>query len=117
MADGFRWIIPLSSLSNAIRDYGDDVREMVLDTAREWATETEAWMKAEAPWTDRTGNARQKLYGEAEQDGDDTVAYIGGRAEYQIWLETRHAGRYAIVTRAMQIKPPELMDALRSNLS
>lgn len=117
MADGFRWIVPLGGLSGNVRQYGDDVKEMILDTAQEWAEDTEAWMKANGPWTDRTGQAREKLYGEAVQEGNDTVAYIGGRAPHQIWLEVRHAGRYAIVTKAMQIKPPELMDALRHNLS
>ncbi len=117
MANGFKWIVPLGNLADSAGDYGEDVKEMILQTAQEWAGNTAAWMRAEAPWTDQTGNARRKLYGEAAPDGKDVVAYIGGRAKYQIWLETRHAGRYAIVTRAMQIKPPELMDALRSNLS
>lgn len=117
MADGFRWLVPLGRLSDNVRQYGDDVKAMALDEAERWAADTQAWMKANGPWTDRTGEARRELYGEAVQEGDGTFVYIGGRAAHQIQLEVRHAGRYAIVTKALQIKPPELMDALRDNLS
>ena len=57
----------------------------------------EAEAKTNAPWTDRTGNARQGLSGGAEIDGDSIVIYVAHSMEYGIYLELSNAGKYAIL--------------------
>ena len=44
------------------------------------AREFETTAKAGAPWTDRHGNARQRLYGEAKRDGKKVTVEMGGSA-------------------------------------
>ncbi len=53
------------------------------DLAASHASRGESAMKAGPPWGDRTGNARQGLFGEAE----GTTITLGGTMEYQPYLE------------------------------
>lgn len=61
----------------------------------------EAWMRVNAPWTDRTGNARSSLRAVPTQDGDTHNLELTGGVPYQIYLETKNSGRYAIIQPAM----------------
>jgi len=65
------------------------------------APRAEAWMKVNAPWTDRTSVARNTLRAFRQSDGDNHELILVGGAPYQIYLETRWAGRYAIIQPAM----------------
>jgi len=62
-----------------------------------WAGKMEGYAKHNAPWTDRTGNARQGLHGGVDVRGDQQVLYLSHGVEYGIWLEIAHGGNYAIV--------------------
>ncbi|ADQ06506.1 conserved hypothetical protein [Caldicellulosiruptor hydrothermalis 108] len=64
----------------------------------DWAGNLEAYAKENAPWTDRTGNARQGLHGGVDINGKDSYTlYLSHGVEYGIWLELAHDGNYAIV--------------------
>lgn len=56
-----------------------------------------AHMKSTAPWTDRTSNARNGLDGIVFKQGSRWVMNLFGRASYQIWLEIKNSGKYAII--------------------
>jgi hypothetical protein len=74
-----------------------------------YAPQIEVWMKQEAPWTDRTGNARQTLFGEVQEVVNQMVAVvIGHGVDYGIYLELKNAGRYAIVNPALDFWAPRL---------
>lgn len=62
-----------------------------------WAGTMEGYSKSHAPWTDRTGHARQSLHGGVDERGDQQVLYLSHGVEYGIWLELAHSGKYAIV--------------------
>jgi hypothetical protein len=62
-----------------------------------WAGTMEGYAKSHAPWTDRTGHARQSLHGGVDVQGDQQVLYLSHGVEYGIWLELAHGGNYAIV--------------------
>lgn len=62
-----------------------------------WAGTMEGYAKSHAPWTDRTGHARQSLHGGVDVQGDQQVLYLSHGANYGIWLEIAHGGNYAIV--------------------
>lgn len=70
-------------LEEVIRQVPDAIEEVAIDEASRGESE----MKERAPWKDRSGNARNGLFGRAEREGDDTVIYLGGTMEYQPWLE------------------------------
>jgi hypothetical protein len=63
------------------------------------ATEMEEYARENAPWTDRTGNARdllraQVVHNEALQS---STAFLGHGVEYGVWLEIMGGGEFAIV--------------------
>jgi hypothetical protein len=56
--------------------------------------------KAEAPWHDRTGNARRSIHNEVNDTGDAIIGSVGmgGQGlEYTEVLELGHGGRYRII--------------------
>lgn len=74
---------------------------------------TEGWMKENAPWTDRTGNARSGLRALAEHIPFKTYAlHIWHTMSYGIWLEVRQSGKYAILLPTLQDRGPKIMKTL-----
>lgn len=61
------------------------------------AVKMEKDAKANAPWTDRTGNARQTLQGKSEWDNDMFHVMICGNMQYSVYLELAHEKKYAIL--------------------
>lgn len=69
------------------------------------ADRTVAFAKETAPWTDRTGNARSGL--RAETEWVPKVSYsifLFHTMPYGIWLEIRHAGRYAVIVPTLKFQ-------------
>lgn len=84
---------------------------MLMQTA---ATKMEAWAKQNAPWTDRTGQARQRLTGRAYWESPEiVVAAIAHQVDYGIWLELAHQRRYAILEKALEEHKEEIEDAVK----
>jgi hypothetical protein len=74
---------------------------------------TEAWMKNNAPWTDRTSAARNGLRAQAEHVPFKTYAiHIWHTVAYGIWLEVRFAGKNAILLPTLQDRGPKIMKTL-----
>jgi hypothetical protein len=73
------------------------------------APEIENWMKSNAPWTDRTGNARNGLAARAYDDGESHGIILYHQVPYGIWLEVRFNGEYAIIGPALEYWGPIVM--------
>lgn len=75
-----------------------------------WEAGIETHMRTAAPWTDRTGNARNGLFAEAVEE-DDGVFWIIMRhtMHYGFWLEVKNDGRYAIVKPTIIEYGPKVM--------
>ena len=72
-----------------------------------YAAEAEQYAKANAPWENRTGDARKLLKGAVIDDGSALGFQVMHRVEYGKSLETANSGKYAI------LKPT--IEALRTN--
>jgi len=59
--------------------------------------ELEGEMKANAPWKDRTGTARQSLHATTIVERKQVTLRLSHGVDYGIHLELGHAGRYAIL--------------------
>lgn len=72
------------------------------------ASEGEAYMRSNAPWTDRTGNARNGLRGVAQiEDGGAKAAVIYYHSvSYGIWLEVANSGTYQIIGPTIDVMGP-----------
>jgi hypothetical protein len=81
------------------------------------ATQMQNQAKADAPWTDRTGNARTGIFGTSEADFSSRVVTIylshGATIDYGIWLELANSGSYAVIMRTMESHYETLMQMLR----
>lgn len=74
--------------------------DVVADVAASEALRAEAHMKDNARWMDRTGNARQGLFGASERTATGAIMALGGTMDYQPWLElgTRRMAPRSIIT-------------------
>lgn len=70
-------------------------------------------MKTTAPWTDRTGNARNGLDGEVDWKPMVSHAIVlFHRVTYGIFLEVRWAGKYAVIVPTIRVGGPDTMRLL-----
>lgn len=88
--------------------------------------QTEA--RENAPWEDRTGNARTGLFGVAKPiDRDERGRFLkvasagvkiylshGHTVEYGKWLELAHGGKYAIIMKTIEANLPEIRRLLNN---
>jgi hypothetical protein len=81
------------------------------------AAEGQNYMRTNAPWTDRTGNARQGLFGRAFSEAKSYTIVLYHTMPYGIFLETRWSGRYAIIEPAVQHVGHNVMESLRGLLA
>ena len=114
---GIRWSTPPSELATAIERYGDRVLTAVAAVAQRVASEMQNQAQADAPWTDRTGNARTGIFGTSEADFGARVVTIylshGATIDYGLWLELANSGKYAVIMRTMESHYESLMQMLR----
>lgn len=77
-----------------------------------FAREVEDYAKENAPWEDRTGEARSGLKAIGEQRLTTYSITLYHTADYGIWLEVRWDGKYAIIVPTLEVMGPRLMEAL-----
>lgn len=86
--------IPLYAL------YAERIESEIVALANGLTDEIADYMKAEARWTDRTGNARAGLYSDVIHVARQSVTILashGPAIPYAIYLETVSAGRFGII--------------------
>jgi len=81
------WTKPPTIIAAAINYRKNRARTRIFAAAATHAARGEAAMKAGAPWNDRTGNARQGLFGQAEISGAAATITLGHTVSYGPYLE------------------------------
>jgi hypothetical protein len=116
---GFRWEkTPEEALGELGEAYASAIHQGVKAVAQRWAPEIQNWMGDNAPWTDRTGNARQSLYSEVEEVVNQMVTIIFSHGVYYgVYLELCNAGRYAIISLALDHFAPKIWADVQRMLS
>jgi hypothetical protein len=75
---------------------------------------SEVHMKTSAPWTDRTGNARNGLFAKAIREQPTVhVLLLSHVMWYGIFLETIQAGRFAVIWPSVQVAGNEIWGTMR----
>lgn len=76
-----------------------EIRRAIRSAMNYHSTRAVAYARQNAPWTDRTTNARNGLFATVgyARGNRAFVMVIGHSVPYGIWLETRFSGRYAII--------------------
>lgn len=102
-----------SLLSGKILDLIRTAPENILSGAGAVASQMEADAKRNAPWTDRTGNARRTLAGFAQWDSTGSLLVgIAGHMPYSPRLELHFGGRYAILAPTVDAYAPTILAAV-----
>ena len=108
----------VDTMLNNLESYERRVRFAVRQVALFWAARLESYAKENAPWTDRTANARQSLHTWVEDLSQDTVRlYLSHGVNYGIYLEVRWAARFAIIWPSIQRHLPEIRQMLQEIFS
>lgn len=103
-------------LTPGLAAYGAYMMSRVREAMREWAADAVEYMKSNAEWEDRTGDARSGLdWAMAEHPVHPEILLFYG-VDYGIWLEVRWGGRYAIITPTMEEFGPELIDYIERKI-
>lgn len=71
------------------------------------------YAQANAPWTDRTGDARQRLKYNSEVNDNGLTISIFHQMEYGIYLELCNNEKYAILKNSRDAMLPEFLDAVK----
>ena len=112
MDASFTWHPGPDVLARHTVAWGRRLLDALFELGQVFAARIEAAAKRDAPWTDRTGHARQGLTARCERVANGIVVVLYGVMSYQIWLEIAHAGKYAIILPTLEQHYGPLMAAI-----
>jgi len=76
------------------------------------AARSTAYMKTNAPWTDRTSAARNGLHAVTTHSRSRFELILAHAVSYGIWLEVKFSGRDAIILPSLRVAARELQNRL-----
>lgn len=116
---GLRWDIRPARLFEWLGDIRRrQVERATQRVADRMANEIEAYMKFNAPWTDRTGQARATLRAEVlDVTGRAALVLLQHGVDYGVFLEAMQGGRYAILGPTLDYYGPRIMRELQIELT
>ncbi len=115
---GFEWIdgSPEAVFVAGYDEWAARVQQAIYRLAQRFVADIATWLKANAPWADRTGNLRQSLWADVEQRlGEIEISFDYG-LYYGVFLEMKQQGRYAIIAPALDHFGPLWVQALKDLL-
>lgn len=71
------------------------------------AQEAEDYARSNAPWEDRTGDARAGLHADVESEGGVITLTLSHDVDYGIFLELIENGKFAIIMPTLEIYGPK----------
>ena len=81
--------------------------------AKSAAARMEGEAKRNAPWTDRTGNARQTIRGVSGWAGKKLRCGVTGNMEYSPYLEFTHEGQNAVLFPTLENNRAKIMEQMK----
>lgn len=106
------------NLLDQLEEYRRRTPQQILSGGAVIADKLENIAKRNAPWTDRTGNARRTMEGfQGFQDADHYHIGIRGNMPYSYQLERWYNRRYAILMPTMVAQKPHILDDIKAIIS
>jgi hypothetical protein len=109
----------IENLAKAINAHDRSVKRVIGGQFLFAKQEAVGFMKVNAPWTDRTANARNGLHAETEF-GPEQHFYaqlvLAHSVFYGIYLETRFSGKYAILMPTINYIGPLILSRIASSI-
>lgn len=91
----------IGQLALQFSDYGRRKESAIVALCQIYSQKGANYARQRAPWTDRTGNARQFLHGKVVKDSM-IRARISHGVYYGIYLEKKYSGRYSILPKVLR---------------
>lgn len=107
---GFRWTT--NTLGPRMAGFTVGANFAVGSVVDEIAEDMEEYAQENAPWEDRTGDAREGLHTTVIHHGFRHEIVLSHTVDYGIWLEIRWGGELAIILPTIEHYGPILMDDL-----
>lgn len=107
-----RFVFDTSEWADKLAVMPERLNRAVAATMRFEAPHVQDYMRQNASWQDRTGNARNGLFAQPFSRGKvhGIVAYH--TMPYGFWLEVRWNGRYSIIMPTIRVMGKEVMSTL-----
>lgn len=106
--------INTSAIERALEEFSRNAEAAISTLCQTGALEMESYAKLHRPWTDRTGQARQRLTGRVDHDTQsEWVLTLSHGVDYGLWLENAHEQKYAIVKPTVLLKSPDIMNSFQ----
>ena len=107
-----------STLGKGLNTYNKKVLAATFLQMQNSAAFLQERMKAERPWTDRTGDARKRLSARAYMQDDHTFAIeLAQGVDYGIYLELAHEKLYAIIMPTIHLYSNEVIQSVANAVS
>jgi hypothetical protein len=105
-------IVWTGDLTDKVNQFGPRVKRAMVAGAKYIAPQAEAHMKDNAPWTDRTSNARNGLSTEVVIEANRVTILLFHTVPYGPYLELRWSGRYQIINPTIELFAPKTMELI-----
>lgn len=96
-------------ISGNIDALSSAVHPRAVEVMTQAAEELAQYAKDNAPWADRTGEARDGLDADVYEEGDEIVVELYHTAEHGVWLEIAMGGAYAIIMPTLEALGPDIL--------
>ena len=93
------------------------VEQTAEDELQVWADRILADAKQNAPWADRTGDARAGLDVDVSREGQDIVLELFHTVDYGLWLEVKNSGELAIIMPTLEKYAPDVFGAMNVTMT
>jgi len=110
------WSIDLTGDAKKMIDsyYMTGLKNMEKVAINRVAPMMENYAKQNAPWTDRTGEARRQLAAKYTRTDESTFTVtLSHGVHYGYWLEYKDSGRYAILRPTLNTLFPDIVEEYR----
>ena len=108
---GFKWdVAPGQTIPQMTEAYARAIFQSGRHIAYEQAEAMEQYAKANAPWTDRTTDAREYLHATVEETGPIGTIVLAHGVDYGLWLEISNGGKYSIIPETIDVYGPITID-------
>lgn len=115
---GFKWdVSPEAVFPQMAANYTQAIFQSGRRIAYDRAEFAENYAKQNAPWTDRTGDARERLHATVEETGPIGTIVLSHGVDYGIWLEVANQGRYSIIPETIEVVGPLVMRDLQNMIN
>ena len=110
--------IDSKQVREGLQIFSEETLNLVEKHLKNEAEELEKFMKENAPWNDRTGNARRGLVAKVEKPKNKYYRIgLKHSVKYGVYLENYMERRFAILEPTVRLKGPEVILKMKNLLN